>query len=204
MSSNALLDESQGQDARNAEAVPPHVLPLGHYFEIFRRVVPLVSIDVMDDLARPQRPTQLLFGDDAVFMAPQEFTVRAPRTAIPLSGTHFFAAFSRHAGVKFAAFGCLPDAWPRTIPRLMIAAGRRECFRANLALPSAERGLGSVGRRLTPPATVDPLLAGLDCESGAALAAGPRPKVVRRAPHSGACISIALRRRSLLGPSARS
>jgi len=59
------------------EKVLPDVLALSHYPKVCWVVVVLVAVDVMNDLATPQRPTKHFFGYYSVLMPLMEFFVGA-------------------------------------------------------------------------------------------------------------------------------
>ena len=51
------------------------MLTLGHYLQITRIIIPLVPVDVVNNLAGFQRSTEHLFSDDAVFVSSVILTI---------------------------------------------------------------------------------------------------------------------------------
>ena len=56
---------------------------LCHDLQVGRPVVPLVAVEVVDDLTLLQPTSDLLLGNDPVFMATMRFYVQIPRPCPP-------------------------------------------------------------------------------------------------------------------------
>ena len=69
----------------------PQMISLRHHLQIVWCVVVLVAVDVVNDLAPHQRPADLLFSDDTVFVPIVQFSIHVrPRR---LAGNSSVAAF---------------------------------------------------------------------------------------------------------------
>lgn len=51
------------------------------HFEVFRSVIPPIAIEMMDDLSRPERPSYLLFSDNAMLVPAILLNVRSAFTS---------------------------------------------------------------------------------------------------------------------------